>query len=425
MDTSSGIHGSDGAETAKDWLVVATSFVGVFVGVFYLYGMGAFILPLEEQFEWSRTVTTSGLTLISIIAIIVAPLVGYMVDRFGSRRIAMIGVCLFGAAFAAMSTATGSVWNWWFLWGLLAVGTVLMKPVVWIAAITSRFDKRRGLAMGIALCGTGAAASIVPIVATLLIQALGWRMAFVALGLGGVLLPLPLLVLFFHDGERPATGDRQRVQDNKPQAQELPGLTIKQGLKAPVFYKLAFSSMLVAGGVLGLVVHFVPIMVAGGLSAEAAATVAGIVGISSIIGRIGTGFLLDRFPGWLVGGIGNGIPILACLVLLLSDGSYVGGAVAAAIVGFSVGAELDIAAYLSGRHFGRRNYATLFGTLAGMISLGIGVGAVFLGAMYDFFGSYEQVLWTLIPMFAVCSLLVFSTGNYPESFPDEADQAPA
>lgn len=417
MSTASETSTTEKAETWKDWLVVATSFVGVFVGVLYLYGMGPFILPLEEEFGWSRTVTTSGLTLISVLAIIVAPLVGYTIDKFGSRRIALVGICLFSAAFASLSTATGSVWNWWFLWALVAVGTVLLKPVVWIAAITSRFDKRRGLAMGIALCGAGAAASVIPLVATLLIQSLGWQMAYVALAAGGAAIALPLLLLFFHDGE-------QHTPAGKAQAENLPGLTLKQGLKSPVFYKLAFSSMLVAGGVLGLVVHFVPIMMAGGLGAEEAAALAGIVGITSVVGRIGTGWLLDRLPGWLVGGVGNGIPIIACLILLLTEGSAFGGSVAAAIVGLSVGAELDIAAYLSGRHFGRRNYATLFGTLAGMISLGIGVGAVSLGAMYDFYGSYEQVLWTLIPLFAVCSALVFSTGNYPENLP-YGDEEPA
>lgn len=412
MSTAFEIHSSAPEETLKDWMVVAASFIGVFVGVLYLYGMGAFIIPLEEEFNWSRTVTTSGLSLISVLAIIVAPLVGYLIDKFGSRRIALIGVCLFCAAFANLSTATGSVGNWWFLWGLVAIGTVLMKPVVWIAAITARFDRRRGLAMGIALCGTGLAASVLPLVATLLIQSVGWRGAAIGLGAGCALLAFPMVFTFFRDSERHSPS----VQT---QPVKLTGLTVKQGLKSLVFYKLGISSMLTAGGVLGLVVHFVPIMRSGGLAAEQAAAIAGIVGITSIIGRVGTGYLLDRFPGWLVGGLGNGIPIIACLILLFSDGAAFGGSVAAAIVGLSVGAELDIAAYLSGRHFGRRNYATLFGTLAGMISLGIGVGAVSLGAMYDFYGSYEQVLWTLIPLFAVCSALVFSTGNYPESFPSD------
>lgn len=417
MSTISEPQGTEKPETARDWLVVATSFVGTFVSVLYLYGTGAFMLPLEAEFGWSRTITSSGLTLISVVAIIAAPLVGYVIDRFGSRRIALLGICIFSAAFAGLSTATGSVWNWWLLWVFVALGTILIKPVVWISAITTRFDRRRGLAMGIALCGTGVAAAVQPFIATLLIQSVGWQAAYVILGAGGALLALPLLLLFFHDGGKHEKAKQGEVED-------LPGLSVRQGLRSPVFYKLAFSSMLTAGGVLGLVVHFVPIMVAGGLDAAGAAAIAGIVGVTSIIGRIGTGWLLDRFPGWLVGGIGNGIPILACAILLLSEGSVVGGALAAAIIGFSVGAELDIAAYLSSRHFGRRNYALLFGTLAGMISLGIGVGAVSLGAMYDFFGSYEQVLWSLMPLFALCSLLVFSTGNYPESLP-YGDDAPA
>lgn len=407
----------DRAELDK-WLLVFVSNIGVLVSMLYIYAVGAFVLPLEEEFGWSRTTITSGITIISVIAVVMAPLVGATIDKYGPRKIALVGMVIFCAAYASLSTATGAVWNWILIWVFIAFGDILIKPVVWMSAIASRFVERRGLAMGIAMSGTGIAAAILPLIATLLIESGGWRFAFMVLGIGGAAISLPLMLLFFHAGEKKAPSPSPSPSQS---TEELPGLTVREGLRTVNFYKLCVACLLMATGIFGLAVHYIPIMEGGGLTSTQSATIAGLVGIASMIGRVGTGFLLDKLPGPVVGGIGFGLPIIACAMLLFTPGSMVGGAIAALVLGLSVGAEIDIAAYLSAGHFGRRKYATLFGTIAGMIALGAGVGAMYLGAMYDFFESYDTVLWTLIPMFAIGSLLVASTGSYPDfSKPEEA-----
>ena len=99
---------------------------------------------------------------ISGISVILAPLVGLAIDRFGSRRVGLPGLIVYLVGVALLSTATPSIWHWWSLWALIAVGTVLIKPTVWVAAIASRFDANSGIALAIALCGTSIGAAILP-----------------------------------------------------------------------------------------------------------------------------------------------------------------------------------------------------------------------------------------------------------------------
>lgn len=392
-------------ESREDWLVVATSTIGLAVSVIYVYSMGLFIAPLEAEFGWPRGQISAGLTVVSVITVVLAPIIGMAIDRYGSRVIALSGMVLYCLAFGLLATTSASIWHWWALWGLIGLGVVLIKPTVWMAAVASRFKTRRGLAIGLALCGTGVGSATMPWVASSLIQAVGWRYSYLALALGGAIVALPLMLAFFRDNPRvrPAVGAPSGI----------PGITIREGLTSRRFQKMALASFLATFGVIALVVHFVPILVSQGVASKQAAVVAGAIGLASIAGRIGTGFVLDRIHGTFVGAIGFGMPVVACVLLLNADGSTALTVSAALVLGLSLGAEIDVIAYLATRYFGLRNYGMLFGSLAGLLSLGTGVGAAFGGAMFDRFGTYDALIWSLIPVFATTTLLVVTLGAYP------------
>ena len=127
-----------------------------------------------------------------------------------------------------------------------------------------------------------------------------------------------------------------------------------------------------------------------GFAATKAAAISGVIGIASILGRLVTGLLLDRFNGPLVGAIGLGLPVVACLLLFSSGESTISTVVIAAIIGLSLGAETDVVAFLTARFFGLRHYGVLFGTLAGFLSLGTGLGPMLAGTLYDRFHSYDR-----------------------------------
>jgi MFS family permease len=395
-------------ETRADWLMVVASTFALVASVAHVYSVGVFIGPLEAEFGWQRGEISAGLGVISVISVVLAPFVGLAIDRFGSRRIGLPGLIIYLLGVALLSTTSPSVWHWWSLWALIAIGTVLIKPTVWVAAIATRFDKRRGIAMAVAVCGTSIGAAIFPFITERLLV-LGWRNAYLVLSGGAALLALPMVFVFFR-AERP-------LRPGHPDAAMLPpksGITARQGFTSVLFYKMALGAFLCTLCTLSLAVHFVPILVAGGIPSVTAASIAGVVGIGSIIGRLGTGLLLDRFSGRHVGGVILLLPILACALLVLLKLSLASGIAIGIVIGLALGAEIDIFAFLSARYFGLRNYGLLFGTVAGLISFGAGIGPTYAGFMFDHFQSYSVLLMTLIPMLLISSLLVLSLGREPD-----------
>ena len=127
----------------------------------------------------------------------------------------------------------------------------------------------------------------------------------------------------------------------------LKGVTLSEGLRSPVLYKLLMASALFSFTAIGAVVHFVPILTDAGAAPLAAAGIASLIGIFSIVGRIGTGLLLDRFPGHIVGAIAFMLPIIAAVLLLFDGANPLSQSVAAAAIGLTVGSEVDVIAFLA------------------------------------------------------------------------------
>lgn len=395
------------SEWRAHWLVPAVSLVGLAIAFSHIYTTGVFLEPLRKEFGWSRTAVMAGLTIVSVISVILAPFLGAMIDRLGSRRVAIPGLILYCCSFAALGMTTGSLLVWWMLWTAVGLGNVCVKPTVWAAAIARRFEEGRGLAMAVALTGSGMGGMFLPYIASTLIESVGWRQAFAFIGLGNLLIILPLVILFF-DRSAPRT----ETYGSKPDRSSLPGLDIVVALRSARFIKLAIANLIITVSLLALIVHLVPILKDGGLAPHMAAATAGLVGLSTIVGRLGTGFLLDRSRGPLIGVVVFSLPILACILLLLPH-SVPMAVATALLLGLMIGSEVDIIMYMASRYFGIRNFGTLYGTLGGLTSLGTGLGPLLAAYIRDRFDSYQPLFWILIPMFATGAILIASLGRYP------------
>jgi predicted MFS family arabinose efflux permease len=333
-----------------------------------------------------------------------------LVDRLGPRRIGLVGVLLMCSAYALLSTTTGKPANWLVLWGILAVGNLFVQTTVWTSAVASRFAASRGLAFAITLSGASLAATVFPILATWLIGSHGWRTAFAAMGGIWAALVLPILFLFF----RGAQDQGRREHEANPRApRELAGISLSEGLRSPVLYKLLMAGGLFSFTLIAILVHFVPILKDSGAAPLAAAGIASLIGIFSIFGRLGTGLLLDRFPGHLVGAVAFLLPIIACVLLLLDGARPVSQAVAAAFVGLTVGSEVDVIAYLAAKHFGLKNFGTLYGALVMALTLGTAFGPLAAGAVFDHYHSYLPFLLLTVAMMAASSMALVSLGPPP------------
>lgn len=399
------MKGAAAQEWRENCLLPVVSALGYFAGISYLYSLGLFIAPLEQEFGWSRATITSGLSIVSIVYVGLVPLLGWLIDRHGARRFAVPGMLFYSLALAALGLANSSPWSWWLLWTLLAIGAACVQGAVWTAAVAARFDSSRGLAIAITFCGAGIGSATIPLGAEALIAEFGWRNAYVIMGASFAAVVFPLLFLFFERG--PAT--RLAAAKSRPART---GFGIREALVSSRFVRISLASFLIVTAITGLLIHFVPILTALGMERGDAASAAAMIGLGSIAGRLGCGLLLDRFPGALIGAVSFSLPIVVCVLLLQSEAAAIAPLVAF-VLGLSLGSELDVMAYLTSRYFGLRNFGMLFSILVGIQTMALGVGPLIAGYIYDSRGSYHPMLWGMMPLFVVSAAMIASLGRYP------------
>lgn len=402
-----------GAEWRSFWTLPVAAAFGYSAAVLHAYSLGPFVEPLQQEFGWSRAQISIGITIAGVVGAMFSVPIGLLVDRVGPRVIGLIGVLLMTGAFAALGTATGQTANWLILWGLVAFANLWLQATIWTSAVASRFEQSRGLAFAVTLSGASVAATVFPLLATWLIRVHGWRTAFMAMGGIWAMLVFPILLLFFRgarDQKRegperhPERAERETPQAAAEAPSEPTGVSPAEGLRSAAFYELLLASGLFTFTALGIIVHFVPILKDAGADPLAAAGIASLIGIFSIVGRLSTGLLLDRVPGHYVGAIVFLLPIVACGLLLAHGVHPLSQSVAAAIFGLTVGAEVDIIAYLTSQQFGLKHFGIFSGAMIGALALGAAFGPLAAGAAFDRYGSYRQFLVLTMALMAVSGI---------------------
>lgn len=407
MTATAGKRVIDLAEWRQYGVNLPPAVMGMTLVAVHAYALGVVIVPLEQEFGWSRAEISAGPLVTSIVALLLAVFGGKAVEHFGPRKVALLGVPFYAVALALISTAGPSIVSWLALYALLAVALVCIYPSVWTAAIAQRFDKNRGLALAVALSGTGIASAVVPLLGATLIESYGWRGAYIGMGALSFIAVFPLVFFLFAKDQPPERPLDQVIAKVRPEG------TLGE-LLSPKFVRLAIGGVIYSLGATGLGINAVPILMDEGFTLIAAAEVAGLIGIGTISGRILGGFLLDRIDGRYVA-VGCAIGALsAAAIFLATDKSTLAASIACLMLGLTAGAEYDACAYLTTRHFAPRHFAALFGILGGMFGFTSGIAPFIANSFYEIFGNYDAILWGIIPMFAVSSAMFLSLGRYPE-----------
>ena len=372
-------------ELRKGWPTLAGAFWGLGFGALtlFFYTQGLFLEPLKQEFGWTR----QQLSLVSLIGGFeiagASVLVGWLVDRYGSRGPALVAYIVVAAAFTALGLVVRSL-PLFMLSQLLIIGFGAGNgPANYTRAVNQSFDKARGLALGLALAGPGALALLAPPAVAWVIGAHGWRAGYLSMALATA-VSAPIVLGLLSLGHRGTTSVGSTAAPSPP-------LPLVKALGRPLYLRLLFSFFLMAAGVGGLTLHIAPILTEGGYSLVHAAAIQGLIGLSVLFGRLVMGFLVDRiFAPW----VAAVAAALAALGLFLLAGIGPPAApLAAILIGLCMGAEGDIIGYVTARYFGLASYGQLYGLLYGAYTVGLGSGAFILALLNGAFGSYSPPLW--------------------------------
>lgn len=397
----------------SDWLIVIATFGGFLFTAIMTATLSMFIEPVGGEFGWSRTLLSFGFMLSTMVTALISPFFGAVVDRFGSRRIALPGIILTTGAMAAFSLIGASPAHWIMAWAFYALIAISVSPTVWTAAIASIFKRGQGLALGITLCGAAVAQIVLPPLTNWLIEEYGWRFAYVAIavGFGGITFLLSWLFLADAHSRIAAT----RTANADPAARiDFPGLTLRQAWRSRALWFIAISTIVTMMLAVGLTVHQMPILGDAGISRMDAALLVSMAGGAAIAGKIVTGVLLDRYrPNW-VGGLTLGASALAFALLI--DGVHTPALIVFAMLvnGYTQGTKLQICAILVVRYAGMKNFGKIYGFMNSVVSLGSGLGPVLAGLIFDLSGGYEAFLVIGVIVSAIAGMLIASLPAYPD-----------
>ncbi|WP_028311505.1 MFS transporter [Derxia gummosa] len=399
----------------KKWWVVLGALLGLLVGngPIMQFTFGIFLVAISKDFGWSRGATSTGLVIGLTATGLLVPLAGRLIDRHGIRRVSLPAIWLFAAALGAMALLPPSLVLFYALYALMGVAAAGQTPLPYAKAISTWFDRRRGLALGIAMAGVGLGAALMPNVAQRLIAEGGWRLAYA--GLAVLVAVIGTLAVGFLVEEAPT------ARGANGQRPDLPGETAREALRQPVFWKLALAFFAVACAANGTIAHLVPMLVDRGLPPAVGVGALAFAGLALTVGRLIAGWLLDRVHAPVVAAAFFVLPAVGILMLLSGPTPQL-VTLCVVFIGLGLGAEVDLIAFLLSRYLGMRAFGEIYGWLFAVFMLGSGLGPALMGWSFDLQGSYVPGLAGACAALAIATALILRLGGY--RYPEQA-AAPA
>ncbi len=388
------------------WLIVFVSAIGLFLGPpLMVFSFSVFFKSLVVDFHASRAAVSFAFSLFNTVGALLIPATGMLIDRFGSKRVILVFTLLYGLGLCSALWVGTSVWQLYLFFTLLGVAMASgPSPVPYGVVIAHWFNRHRGLALGLSMLGIGIGSVVVPILAQRLITGFGWRAAFAIFGGAVVLVPLPIIAALLQNdpGQRGLQPDGdEKNQVSKLQSQDKQGLTWHEIWHSPAFWMLICIFSLAGASVHGAALHMSAIFTDRGVTAERAAIATALVGIAVMLGRVTSGYLLDRLFAPRVAILFYGATALGIAILCTGTSGPLALA-ASFLVGLGMGAEVESMAYMITRYFGLHAFGTAYGHAFGAFMLSGAAGVFLMGAGFDRFHSYT------IPLAGLCGAMVLA-----------------
>ena len=379
------------------WIVLAAAFFALFMSTGARSGFGVFVVPLTDEFGWSRGSLSLAIAIGWLLNGVSQPFVGRLYDRLGGRTVISVSLLVLGGSTMLLSQ-TNSLWFLVLVYGVVMSIASGGASLVTVHAVLSRwFYRRRGAALGISSAGASAGSMILVPFATYLILLAGWRTSWTVLGAMILVLAVPVAFLIIRDdpadiGERPDGDGRLpgRATDGRSETRRAPLETDNwQGsFRSPPIWQMSAAYFVCGMTTAILSAHYVPFAIDRGASPGMAAMAFGLMTGLNALGVIAVGLMSDRFERKYLLASLYAVRGLAYAMLVLAPGMW-GIWGFAFIAGFSWIATAPLTSSLTADIYGVRNMGTLGGisTLAhqtgGALSIWLG------GVMYDIYGSYD------------------------------------
>jgi MFS family permease len=392
---------------ANRWWIVFACACGLLVGAgsILIFSFGVFLKPVTEDLGLSRGTLSTALGASTWLTALSCPTVGWLIDRWGTRRIMLPGILLFALAVAGFALMQASpLFLVYLIFAIVGFVGGVQTPIPYAAVLSHWFDRQRGLALGVATAGVGLGVALIPQLAAFLINRFGWREAYVGLAIAVLVLAFVPVAVFVRDPpvERPSNGGI---------AAALPGIDAFAALKSGTFWTLAIAFFLGVLAINGTIVHIVALLTDRGIALQIATGALSAAGLAIIVGRIICGFCLDRFWGPWVAICFFILPMLG-IALLASGLSAPFPLIGAALCGAGIGAEIDLMAFFISRYFGLKAYGKIYGLMFMLFNVGTGLGPALSGRAFDIFHSYLQIFLVYEVALAITCLLLVRLGPY-------------
>jgi len=402
------------------WIVLAAFLALTFTSMTGGYGFSLFYKRLIDHFGWTRTGLAGAISLSRLEAGVLGGIEGFLVDRYGPTRIILLGIILSSIGMIWLSVIDSLLEFYLVFILLVTVGRSLSAMVAIDTTVANWFIRRRGTAFGILRTAVAVGAAGV-IVVSWFINEFGWRSAFVATGIGILLIgiptafvmkPRPELYGLLPDGDSPAntvdpTTHATSDIENQPYSNNDIGMTVMEALYSRAFWALSigFAIRLMVTGAATL--HAIPLVEDLGYSGATAAGVLGSMGMVSIVGRLGGGFMNDAFGTKPVAVVSVCLLAVSCLILAYAQNLWQ-VMLFVAIYAPSYGCSAATMPAIKGDYFGRKSFGSILG-LSGMVQMsGSMLGPIFAAYIFDTSGSYRIAFLTFAGLLIISAAMFMS-----------------
>lgn len=365
--------------------------------------MGTFLVPISQEFGWPRAAVSGVLGLMALIAAVSYPVIGRAMDKWGVKPILLAGHVAMALLIMTLAFAPPNIVLFYIQFAAVGIAGAICSSAMISKIVANWFDANRGLMLGVtAGAGNGIGATIMPIVAGVLIPIIGWRQTYLAIGAIVILIGLPIMSAWLRD----APADKPDTAEITTSA-ALEGLSFREAIGTSRFWLLLSAVASGAGGMCAVFTHVVPMMTDRGFGIGEATAVVAVFALVTAGWQIATGGLLDRVPTprlivpmYLLAIVG---------LLLLQFGASTGVTILAGVLlGIGMGAEYGALAYFASRYFGLAHYGVIIGALYAATILAQGITPALMDASFDRTGSYDEATLAIAAVLALgTALLLF------------------